>query len=49
MQKQVDKVNETLDKHDNRITWLERIMWIMIGVSIDNLDSLPFLKSIVGQ
>ena len=45
MQEQINTVNDTLDKHDNRLIFLERVIWVMLGVSIDNLDSLPFIQS----
>lgn len=46
MQEQINTINGTLGKHDNRLTFLERVIWVMLGVGIDNLDSLPFIQSL---
>lgn len=45
MQKQLDNINKRLDRHGKRLTTLERIMWVCVGVS---LDSFPWLLGLLG-
>jgi hypothetical protein len=44
MQKELDRLDEVIISHDKRLTTIERVMWVCLGLGINNLPILELIK-----
>lgn len=43
MQEQINKIDNRLDKHSKRISNVERLMWVCVGLGLNNLNLLELI------
>jgi hypothetical protein len=44
MQNQIDKLDSRLNRHSKRLTTIERVLWVCVGLGINNINFVSLIE-----